>query len=219
MNAIDQIFAPTTLSASAQPKKELGQEDFLKLLVAQLKNQDPNNPADNGEFLGQIAQFSMVSGIDDLGVSFDGVASNLFASQSMQASQMVGKDVLVETNITVRGINESVDGAIEFSDNASSARLQVVGPEGSVIRTIELGDASVGMNGFSWDGLDNDGVEAPPGSYGIVAEGMMGGALQAVPVHIFNKVDSISVDRTNTSVKLNLSNSQQIGFSQIREFR
>ncbi len=98
MNAIEQVFGVNSTSSATKPTKELGQEDFLKLLVAQLKNQDPNNPADNGEFLGQIAQFSMVSGIDDLGVSFDGIASSLYTSQAMQAAELVGKHVLIETN-------------------------------------------------------------------------------------------------------------------------
>ena len=77
MNTIEQIFSPTSNAPAQKKNDELGQEDFLKLMVAQLKNQDPSNPVENSEFLGQIAQFSMVNGIDGLGSSFDSVASSL----------------------------------------------------------------------------------------------------------------------------------------------
>lgn len=219
MNGIEQIFGPSTSSAITEPKKELGQEDFLKLLVAQLKNQDPNNPADNGEFLGQIAQFSMVSGIDDLGVSFDGIAGSLYANQAMQAAQLVGKQVLSETNTATLGEDQSVDGVIELDSRAAHVKMHVFDEAGGLVRSMDMGDVNAGMQTFNWDGLDDNGDAMAEGQYLILAEGLVNGELTGVPVNIFNKVESVSVDRSNTSVLVHLANKSSVGISQIREFK
>ena len=79
-------------------KKSLGQEEFLELMMTQLQNQDPLNPAESGEFLSQIAQFGTVNGITELQQSFSTLASSLQSNQALQASTMVGRSVLVESN-------------------------------------------------------------------------------------------------------------------------
>lgn len=219
MNAIEQIFGPTTANSAAAPKKELGQEDFLKLLVAQLKNQDPNNPADNGEFLGQIAQFSMVSGIDDLGNSFDGIASSLFAGQAMQATQLLGKEVLIETNRGILTDGTALEGVLELGDDALTVRLQIHDAAGSLVTVMELGNLAAGSQKFSWDGLNAAGNPAAAGEYVVTAEGFIDGTLTGLPLQMFSKVESISVDRNNTNVLLHLANDQSVGISQIREYR
>lgn len=219
MNAIEQVFGPTPTSTGAAPKKELGQEDFLKLLVAQLKNQDPNNPAENGEFLGQIAQFSMVSGIDDLGVSFDSVAGSINTGQGIQAAQLVGKQVLVETSAATLGAGEPVEGFLELVDGAAATKLQVHDASGSLVTEIDMGSINPGMQKFGWSGLKDDGTQAAPGEYQITAQGLVNGKLEAVPVHIFSKVESISVDSTNTNVLLHLAGGKNVGISEIREYR
>jgi flagellar basal-body rod modification protein FlgD len=220
MNTIEQIFSPSS-SAVVQNKKndELGQEDFLKLMVAQLKNQDPSNPVDNGEFLGQIAQFSMVSGIDDLGVSFDSLASSLFSTQAMQASQLVGKEILVETNTGNLVEGESVNAVLENGSSASNVKIFVEDQAGVVVRTLGLGNIEPGSAKFSWDGVDNEGEQAASGAYTLRAEGLVDDSLQALPMQIFNRVESISVDRNNSSVSLELSGNRSIGIAQVTEFK
>jgi len=219
MNAIEQVFGATSNSAAAKPTKELGQEDFLKLLVAQLKNQDPNNPADNGEFLGQIAQFSMVSGIDDLGASFEGIAASLYTNQAMQAAQLIGKDVLVETNTATLTIGKPVQGVLEFSDYAMNVNLQIHDAAGSLVNVIDLGNVNAGAQKFNWNGFDVAGNQSPSGAYVITAEGLVNGQLEAIPLQVFSKVESVSVDRTNTNVLLHLTNDESVRISQIREYR
>ncbi|MFT4814738.1 MAG: flagellar basal-body rod modification protein FlgD [Pseudohongiellaceae bacterium] len=220
-NTIDQIFSPSS-SASAQVNSkndELGQEDFLKLLVAQLKNQDPSNPVENSEFLGQIAQFSMVSGIDSLGASFDSVASSLFSTQAMQASQLVGKDILIETNTADLAEGESIEGVLESTTAASNVKIYVENQSGLLVRTLDLGNIGAGSTQFNWNGLIGEATQAPSGSYTLRAEGFVEGSLEGVPVQIFNRVQSISVDRHNTSVSLELSGNRSVGIGQVREFK
>jgi flagellar basal-body rod modification protein FlgD len=220
MNAIEQIFSPSS-STAVQNKKndELGQEDFLKLMVAQLKNQDPSNPVDNSEFLGQIAQFSMVSGIDDLGVSFGSLASSLFSTQAMQASQLVGKEVLVETNTGTLTEGEPINAVLESGGSASNVKIFVEDQAGVVVRTLDLGNIEPGSAKFSWDGVDSEGEQAAFGAYTLRAEGLVDDSLQALPMQIFNRVESISVDRNNSSVSLELSGNRSIGIAQVTEFK
>ena len=114
---IQQLLNPTAAPpASKNNPKELGQDDFMKLLVAQMKNQDPNNPTDNGQFLAQIAQFSMVNGIDKLGSSFDTVAGSMSSTQAMQAATLVGRQVLSETSSGSLLEGQPLGGITEIPD-------------------------------------------------------------------------------------------------------
>ncbi len=219
MNTIEQIFAPTSSVPTQKSNDELGQEDFLKLLVAQLKNQDPSNPVENSDFLGQIAQFSMVNGIDGLGSSFDSVASSLFSTQAMQASQLVGKEILVETNVATLETGGNVDAVLESPSAASNVRIFVEDQSGTLVRSFDLGNISAGTTRFSWDGIDSEGELAAAGAYTIRTEGLVAGALQGLTTQIFSNVHSISVDRSNTSVSLELAGNRSVGISQVREFK
>ena len=219
MNTIEQVFAPITNTPTSKGDNELGQEDFLKLLVAQLKNQDPSNPADNGEFLGQIAQFSMVSGIDDLGDSFDSIAGSLFANQAMQAATLVGKEVLVETNEAMLIAGGAVEGTLELDEDAIGVKLQIRDAAGSLVNTMQLGNLGAGIQRFNWDGLDADGNQLASGVYSIAAEGLVNGTLEAMPLQIFTTVQSVSVDRINTIIVLHLVGDNSVGISQILEYR
>jgi len=219
MNAIEQIFGPPATSGASKPRNELGQEDFLKLMIAQLKNQDPSNPADNGEFLSQIAQFSMVSGIDDLGSSFNGIAGNLYATQAMQAAQLVGRDVLTQSETATLLPESFVEGVFSLDETATNARLLIRDMTGTLINSMSVGTVAPGSQRFAWDGVQADGTIAPPGEYVISAEGLVNGELVALPVEYFNRVESVSVDRELNSVLLHLANGTQASFSQVNEFK
>lgn len=219
MNTIEQVFAPITNTPTSKGNNELGQEDFLKLLVAQLMNQDPSNPADNGEFLGQIAQFSMVSGIDDLGASFDSIAGSLFINQAMQAATLVGKEILIETNEAILIVGAAIEGTLELDEDAFGVKLQIRDAAGSLVNTMQMGNLGAGIQRFNWDGLDADGNQLASGVYSIAAEGLVNGSLEAMPLQIFTTVQSVSVDRSNTNVVLHLVGDNSVGISQIREYR
>lgn len=221
MNTIEQVFGPYNSGPKTvgQSTDELGQQDFLKLMIAQLKNQDPVNPADNTEFLGQIAQFRMVSGIDEMGTSFQGISSNLYAAQAMQASQLVGKDVLTESETATLVEGQPVEGMLESEDTVTHGRLLIQDASGSLVDSIDLGIVRAGAQRFSWNGLLEDGSQAPAGEYVIRAEGLVNGELTAIPVSHFSKVESVSVDRANQNVLLHLANGKAVGLPQVREFK
>lgn len=218
MNIQDILGAPPTKAATGS-KKELGQEDFLKLLVAQMKNQDPGNPADNGEFLSQIAQFSMVDGIDKLGTSVKGISSNFYAAQAMQAAELVGREVLTETDSALWQEGETIDGVIAVPEFAEGLNIQVRDMYGALVKTIDHGEYVNGDMSFAWDGANEDGAFVAPGEYTITATALVDGSQQAVPVQTYSRVESITVDRGSSSVALHLQNRQNINFSQVNQYR
>jgi flagellar basal-body rod modification protein FlgD len=218
MNIQDILGAPPS-KAAAGSKKELGQEDFLKLLVAQMKNQDPGNPADNGEFLSQIAQFSMVDGIDKLGSSFKGISTNFYAAQAMQAAELVGREVLTETTSVHWEDGQNVQGIVAVPEFADGLNIQVRDIYGALVKTIDHGELRNGDMNFTWDGTNEDGDYVEPGEYTIAATALVDGTQQAVAVQTYSRVESITVDRGSSSVALHLQNRQNINFSQVNQYR
>jgi flagellar basal-body rod modification protein FlgD len=95
-----------------EPELELGQEQFLSLMITQLKNQDPFKPMESGEFLGQLAQFGTVSGLAGLQTSFDSLATSLVSNQALQAASLVGRSALVASSAITIGAGQSVEGAV-----------------------------------------------------------------------------------------------------------
>ena len=217
---IEQLFGPSTANAASkvnQPKKQLGQDDFMKLLVAQMKNQDPSNPADNGEFLAQIAQFSMVNGIDKLGTSFEGISTGLSASQAMQAASMVGRQVLTDSNVVALEAGLPVQGRLAVPEFAAGLNIQVRDPAGALVKTIDSAGFKAGVNAFTWDGTNERGEAQPTGDYVVTATALVNGQQEAVPLQMYNTVESVYTgDKT---VELQLAGQQRVNFSQISQYR
>jgi flagellar basal-body rod modification protein FlgD len=217
---IASIFSPPAVApAQTGGKKELGQEDFLKLLVAQLKNQDPSSPADNAEFLSQIAQFSMVSGIDKLGTSFNGIAGSFYTTQAMQASELVGRQVLVDSDAVTLEEGATTDGVLQVPEFAELVKIQVLDQSGELVKTLDPGDYRSGTSVFTWDGSNEAGDVLSEGAFTIAATALVDGTQQALPVQLYHTVDSIAVKRGDNSVELRLRNDQQVPFSHISQYR
>lgn len=170
-----------SVSTDNKASKELGQEDFLKLLVAQMKNQDPSSPADNGEFLSQIAQFSMVSGIDELGVSFDGIASSMYSTQAMQAASLVGREVLTESSSAFLTPGYPIDGLMHFTEAADAVTLTITDSAGRLVESAEIGVTEEGSQIFSWPGLDAEGNQLPAGEYSFSVTAFVNGEAMGMP--------------------------------------
>ncbi len=143
-----------------EKSNELGKNDFLKLLVAQMNNQNPLEPQDNSEFVAQLAQFSAVEGMENLNGTVDDMASNLRSSQALQASSMVGQSVIVPGN--EYGLLQSGDliaGFAELPASTGELRLEIQSSSGQTLETINLGHHDQGPVSMRWDGanLEVDG--------------------------------------------------------------
>ncbi len=215
--SLSELFPSTsTAAASAQTSGELGQEDFMELMVAQLENQDPTKPMDNFEFLSQIAQFGTVDGIQGLQSGFADLSSILYANQTLQAAGLVGHKVVTESNLGMLKVDETLDATIDVPQSSANVTLYVQDMSGRLVHSRELGAAAEGDMKVQWDGTDNQGNVAPPGQYRVSAEAIISGQPQATSVYAHSLVESVTVDRTGGGVALNLSGGDQVSLSAVK---
>lgn len=211
------------LGAQAKPEKrnqdQLGQADFLELMVTQLKNQDPFSPMENGDFISQMAQFSSVTGLAELQQSFDKLANSLQSNQALQASSLVGRTVLVPSAVASLPAEGSMSGAIELPTSSTAVGLTVQDEVGQVIRRLELGSQAAGKVYFNWDGLGNDGLPAPAGRYYISADAGFDGSTVAVETLVSASVESVTLGQGGQGLTLNLTDGNVVGFASVREIK
>lgn len=203
-----------TLKTPSAAKDSLGQDDFLKLMTTQLKNQDPTKPMDSNEFLGQIAQFSTVSGIQGLQKSFDTLSTSLTSSQSLQAAGLVGHGVLFPSTTGVLTSGDTLSGGVEVP-STGQVQVQITDASGQVVRRIDCGTQSTGTAYFSWDGKDEGGKLLSPGSYGLSATVIQNGATQSATTLAAGVVQSVSLGSAGLS--LNLAGYGSQPFSSVRQ--
>jgi len=216
------LFEDLGLSRSLQDsskRNELGQEDFLKLMTTQLRNQDPTKPADNAEFMSQLAQFGTVTGIEDLKTEIQNLAGSLVSNQTFQAAGMLGREVLIPATQGVLEQDGVIAGAVELSNAVSSMNIGVYDLSGQLVRNVSLGSQSPGMVAFNWDGLATDGTAVPPGRYTIRAEAISGGINEAYDVLIADKVQSVSLPAAGKALTMELAGLGEVNFSEIRQIR
>ena len=197
---------------------ELGQEDFLTLMMAQLKHQDPFKPMENGEFLGQMAQFSTVTGIEGMQTSLEQMSGSFTANQTLQASQLIGQSVLVEDSIAHLKTDGSVEGRFELSASTGSIKMDIMDSSGRLVREIEMGEKAAGRHDFSWDGKNASGDQLPAGQYTIEITAQSGDTREAVSVLLSREVDSVEFGNDGI-VQLNTDNGETILLDQIKQIR
>ncbi len=187
----------------ATPKKsELGQKDFMTLMMTQLKNQDPFKPLDSGAFLGQLAQFGTVSGLAGLQTSFDTLKTSLLSNQALQAAGLVGRSALVEASTMAVGSGQPVAGAVDLPDSTSSLTVTVRDSTGQVVRTLPLGANAKGEAPFVWDGMTDTGDIAPAGTYTFGAEFRSGSTVETGTTLLVASIDSVKLGTDGFSVEL-----------------
>jgi flagellar basal-body rod modification protein FlgD len=195
-NSGASIYEQLNLTQPVIPASDsltLGQDDFLQLMTTQLQNQDPFSPLENGEFISQMAQFGTVTGIESLQKSFDGFAANLQSNRALEASVMVGRSVLVPGAQGTLEQGGTLGGAVFLPAAASNVVIKIFTPAGELVATRSLGAAPTGIAHFDWDGLDEAGNAAIPGSYTIEAEAQIGNETEQVGTLLSGNVDSVTL--------------------------
>lgn len=198
---------------------ELQLEDFLNLMVTELTHQDPFKPMDNSELASQISQFATVSGIDQLNESFSGLSSSLVSDQSLQAANLVGREVLVPANTGYLGNGGSIDGVVGLDTSASNVTVGVYNSSGALVREINLGTQQQGEVSFSWDGLMDDGEFAAPGQYRLSAQATVDGEPMAPYLLTQARVASVSIGAPGQGLALNLHGLGAISINDVAEIR
>jgi flagellar basal-body rod modification protein FlgD len=166
--------ATTSTSSTTSSNTTLGKDDFMTLLIAEMKNQDPMNPMDGTEYAAQLAQFSSLEQLSNLNTNItDMISANLTLVQSVNntmAATMIGREVKIDSaDITVND-QDSIGLGIDLSANASSVIFKIYDSSGTLVKTIEEDDLSQGENKLSWDLTDNSGDTVSNGSYTYTVE-------------------------------------------------
>jgi len=202
------------LKATEKKAESLGQADFLKLMTTQLQNQDPLKPLESNEFLGQIAQFSTVSGIQGLQDSFKSLSSSLTSSQSLQAAGLVGHGVLYPSKTGYLDGENGLSGGVDMTSGGQLA-VEIVDGSGQVVRRLDYGTQGAGTSYFTWDGKDSAGNTLPSGSYGIRGQVTRNGKSEAADTLSAGLVQSVALGSNGLS--LNLAGVGAVAFSDIRQ--
>ncbi len=199
--SISEILSPGA-AAGGKRKQELRQEDFLQLMVTQLRNQDPFKPLAPEQFLGQLAQFSTVNGIEAMRNSLSGLSASLQGSQVLQGATLVGRSVLAAGQVAQLSDTGTISGALGVPAGASSVQVRVIDAGGGLVRTFSVA-ANSDLSEFSWDGRDSGGARMPAGQYALQAIASVGGRRESVELLLRQRVDSVTIDPAGGSLRLN----------------
>jgi len=208
----------STSSATAANAGTLGGTDFLTLMLAQLKNQDPTSPVDSNEFLSQLASLSEVQGITQLNTSFAALSNSLVSSQALQASSLLGHQALVASSTaTLSSAGGALSGAVSVPQTSSQVVLNISNSSGVLVESLNLGAQPAGLANFSWNGRTSNGSQAPAGTYTLSAQlaGLSGGT--AVTTLINGTVDSVTMGSGAAGLTLNIAGLGSVPFSSVQQ--
>jgi len=205
-------------STTGASSTSLGGTDFLTLMLAQLKNQDPTSPVDSNTFLTQLAQLSEVQGITSLNTSFSTLSSSLSSSQALQASSLLGHQALVNSSTATLAAGGTVTGAVNIPQTTSQVVLNISDSSGALVSQINLGAQSAGLTSFSWNGTTNTGSQAPAGTYTLSAQ--YAGAAKngtAATTLVNGTVESVSMGAGSTGLTVNVAGIGSVPFSSVQQ--
>ncbi|MDH0729457.1 flagellar hook assembly protein FlgD [Pseudomonas sichuanensis] len=201
-------------STTGQAGSALGKDAFLQLLVTQMKNQNPLDPQENGEFVAQLAQFSSLEGIQSLNDSVNGILTGIGSSQALQATSLVGRSVIVQTDKAVVDTTSSFNGQVVVPQSISDGKVTIKDKDGNVVKTIQLGSQKAGTADFIWDGTNEKGEKVAPGTYTFAAETTVEGKAKTLSTLLPARVNSVSF-QNGSEMMLDLAGIGKIGISKV----
>lgn len=204
----------STADTSNLGKTEMDQSDFLTLMTAQLKNQDPFEPVDNTQMVAQMAQFSSLSGITEMNTTLKAIADKLSGTSLGDALGYVGKTVLTEGSTAYPRTSGGIAGAVALADDAADVSVTITDPDGKTLKTLVLGAQDKGAVAFDWDGTTDSGDSAGDGPFTVkVAARNADGAVTASPL-VWAPVSTVSLGSDGAPV-LTLPGIGQVSLSAV----
>ena len=202
--------ASSKATAAADPAE--AQDRFLKLLVAQLNNQDPMNPMDNAQMTSQIAQINTVTGIQQLKQTMQSMSGQFTAMQVLQGTSMIGRTVLTEGNTLGVAADGTHTAAFDLAGPAAGVKVQITTASGELVDTIDLGAGSAGRNYFTWQGKEKySGVASQLRFNVVAANGSTAVASTALAPHAV-----IATSAANGALSLELDNGDSVAYSGVK---
>jgi flagellar basal-body rod modification protein FlgD len=205
----------TSSSATANASQGLTQSDFLTLMTAQLKNQDPFEPVDNTQMVAQMAQMSSTSGIADMNSTLKAIAAKLNATSSADAMSYVGKIVLTEGGTAYPRSAGGVAGAVELGGAATDVVVNISDANGAILKTLSLGAQAAGTVNYDWDGKTAAGTDAGAGPFTVAVAAANNGATVSAKSLVWAPVESVSTPSTGDPV-LSVTGLGSVSLSAVR---
>ncbi|TPG15674.1 flagellar hook assembly protein FlgD [Sphingomonas oligophenolica] len=220
-STLSSLGIPRTATTAVADTSKLGersldQSDFLSLMTAQLKNQDPFAPVDNTQMVAQMAQFSSVAGISQMNTTLSSLAAKLGGTTSSDALAYVGKTVLTEGGVAYGRAAGGIAGAVELDGDASDVQVQISDAAGQPLKTIDLGQQSAGTVKYDWDGKDADGADAGAGPFTVAVAAVSGNASVVARSLVWAPVESVSMPSSGTP-KLQITGIGPVDPSAVRQ--
>jgi flagellar basal-body rod modification protein FlgD len=199
-NIFNQINQTNQSNSKATSADESDSEMFMKLMIAQLQNQDPTSPADTSDFMQQIASMSTVESIANLSTSVDLLGQSLMSSQAaLQASSMVGQQAYVKTDLAVLPEGGKAEGLVSLDSSASNVWVSIYDRNGVLVDTQQMGAQSAGDHSFAWRGTEN----TPPGQYRVVAQAQVNGEVKTQDLYMGHRINSVTLGQNGIGMKVN----------------
>ena len=211
-SALDAGAATTATKGNSTTDPNAAQDRFLKLLVAQLNNQDPMNPMDNAQMTSQMAQINTVTGIQQLNLSMQGMTEQFAAMQTLQGTMMIGRSVLTEGDRLAVDEKGSGKGYFVLGNTATSTKIEVLSPSGQVVDTVDLGAQEKGRHDFTWDTSKYTAGDPSTLRFRVVAANKDG----AVDSSTLMQSKVVGTGWDNGSLTLTLENGDTIPYSLFR---
>lgn len=161
---LDQVGSQATQTSESK-QSVVGKEQFLHLLVTQLQNQDPLNPADSTEFTAQLATFSSLEELQNINTTLEGVSTSQTILTNSQAVDYIGKKIQALGDQLYLADGEADPIEFNIDDDAAGVYIKIYNQYGEFVQDLELGAMSAGQHSVEWDGLDHNGDTAADGSY------------------------------------------------------
>ena len=203
------VGATASKPSTAASDANASQDRFLKLLVAQINNQDPTNPLDNAQLTSQMAQINTVTGIQQVNETLKNMAQQFTSLQVLQGASMVGHGVLVESNTLTRNAGVA-SGALDLAGKADAVKVEILSPGGQVLDTLNLGAMDAGRHSFDWDASNYQGTGEP--SYKVTAT--LGG--QPIKSTSLARDTVTSVGSDNGAMTVQLQGRSAVAYSSIK---
>ena len=212
----DLYWQEETVKIADGTEQQLSQVDFFSMLTEQLANQDPTKPVDNDQMVAQMTSFTMADGISQLNEKFETFASSMTSNQALQASSLIGQNVLVQGNVGFKGSDgEGISGVVVNEGTVQNMTISIENQFGEVVKTIDAGTQTAGNIQFDWDGKDQQGNLMRAGEYVISATGELNGEGVQLNTAVNRHVGSVSLAGSGQGVILNLDGDVSINLDDV----
>ena len=207
------VSVTSSPAAASASDATVTSDRFLKLLVAQMQNQDPLNPMDNAQVTSQMAQINTVTGIDKLNSTVQGLSAQFMQLQALQGASLVGRDVIVAGNrLSIDEPNAVGQGGFELANPADAVKVEILSASGAVVQTLNLGAEGAGLHSFDWP----SGSATASSGLTFRVTATTGGVATTATALMRDRVDAIST--SGTSFNLELESSGTVPYTAVKAF-